>query len=130
VDEIIKIPTVNLSWSEWYKWNDLKLDARVNADNRVYVPNKQSGVYEAKYENEDERLTIGKTSDLRFRIKQGLVKGKTPHSTGERMRSSNVDFSKVVVKWAITDRATAMEEELHRKYVQKYGKLPKYVMRT
>ena len=95
----------------------------------LFIWNISSIVYK-KYEDESERLTIGKTSDLRFRIKQGLVKGKTPHSTGERMRSENVDFSKVVVRWAITDRPSAIEEELHKKYVQKYGKLPKYVLRT
>ena len=130
MDEIIKIPTINLIWSEWYKWDDLKLDARLIENNGVNIPNKKSGVYEAKYENKNERLTIGKASDLRMRVRQGLIKGKVPHSTGERMKSQNLDFSKVVVRWAITDRPSATEEELHKKYVQKYGKLPEYVKRT
>ncbi len=130
MEEIIKIPNINLNWSEWYKWNDLKLDARVNTYNRIHVPNKQSGVYEAKYEDVSERLTIGRASNLCSRIKQGLVKGNIPHSAGERMRSDIDDFSKVVVRWAITDRPPMIEKELHKKHRQKYGKLPKYVLRT
>jgi len=46
------------------------------------------------------------------------------------MKSANVDFSKVVVRWAITDRQCAIKKELHKKHVQKYGKLPKYVLRA
>ena len=72
MDKIIKNPTVILNWSDWYKWDELKLDAGVNADNRIKVPNKQPGVYEAKYDDEDQRLINGKTSNLCFRIIQEL----------------------------------------------------------
>ena len=127
-EEIIKIPAINLRWSKWYKWNDFEFDLR-RSNNGVNVPDKPV-VYETIYEYEDERLTIGKASNLRMRVKQGLVKGKVPHSTGERMKSENLDFSKIVVRWAVTDRPSATEEVLHKKHVEKYGKLPKYVKRT
>ena len=73
-EEQIIIPKIILKWSKWYKWNDLKLDSRIVSSNGVNMPNKKSGVYEAKYEDEEERLTVGKASDLRMRVKQGLVK--------------------------------------------------------
>ena len=127
-EEVIKIPVINLRWSKWHKWNDFEFDLR-RVNNGVNVPNK-SGVYETIHEDEEERLTIGKASNLRMRVKQGLVKGKVPNSTGERMKSENLDFSKIVVRWAVTDRPSATEEDLHKRHVEKHGRLPKYVKRT
>ena len=47
----------------------------------VSNPNGRPGVYEVKRSDHasDERLYIGKASDLRMRARQGLVKGKEPH---------------------------------------------------
>lgn len=123
----INIPPVVLEWSEWVPWDDLKVDARYGSG--VRVPNREAGVYEVKYRDTEERLTIGKASDLRMRIKQGLVKGKVPHSAGKRIRA-NEDVSGIVVRWAITDRPAAVEEELHRRYLDKFGRLSKYVKHT
>lgn len=124
--EELKIQTIVLEWTDWIPWNDLKLDARSGGFN---IPNHISGVYEAKHENSNERMTIGKATDLRMRVKHGLVKGKIPHSAGERIRA-NEDVSKIVIRWAITSRPCAVEEELHKKYKEKFGKLPKYVVHT
>jgi len=125
--EIIEIPKITLDWSDWYPWDDVKKDA--GKEGGIKIPNKRSGVYEVKYKDADKRLTIGKASDLRMRIRQGLVKGKTPHSAGERIRK-NEDMSKIVIRWAITDRPAAVEEELHRRHKEKFGELPKYVEHT
>lgn len=124
--QVINIPPVELEWSDWFPWDDLKIDARSGG---VKVPNRVPGVYEVKYGDNEERLTIGGTNDLRFRIKQGLVKGKTRHSAGKKIRA-NGDTSKLVVRWAVTSRPHAVEEELHRLYTEKFGKLPKYTKRT
>jgi len=123
----INIPPVVLEWSEWVPWDDLKVDARYGSG--VKVPNREPGVYEVKYKDAEERLTIGKASDLRMRIKQGLVKGKARHSAGEEIRA-NEDVIGIVVRWAITDRPAAVEEELHRRFLDKFGRLPKYVKHT
>lgn len=129
MDKIIKIPTINLNWSEWYKWNNLKLDTRLKENKGIIKPDKKSGVYEAKYHDKEQRLHIGKTTtNLKTRIDY-MIKASA-HSTGERMKKKNIDFSKVIVRWAITDRPSDTEEELHKKYVQKYGKLPEYVKKT
>ena len=64
-----------------------------------------------------------------MRIKQGLVKGKAPHSAGDRIRAKE-DVSKIVVRWAITNRPPAVEEEMHKKHLNRFGKLPKYVKHT
>lgn len=124
--ETINIPPLVLEWSEWVRWDELKLDARHGG---VRVPNKRSGVYEVKCDESEERLTIGKSTDLRMRIKQGLVKGKSPHSTGEKIREKE-DVSKLLVRWAETERPAAVEEELHKRYVNRFGKLPKYTEHT
>ncbi len=108
-------------------WNDLEKDARSGSG--IKVPNRKSGVYEVKYLNAERRLTIGKAADLRMRVKQGLVKGNVPHSAGEKIRAKE-NTSKIVVRWAVTDRPAAVEEELHRKNRAKFGKLPKYVDHT
>ena len=126
-EEIIVIPPIKLVWSEWVPWPHFNIDSRFGAG--VIVPNGQPGVYEVRYADTEERLTIGKAADLRMRLKQGLVKGKTPHSAGQAIRA-NEDTMKLVVRWAVTERPSAVEEELHRQYRAKFGKLPKYVQHT
>jgi len=125
--ESINIPPIILKWSDWVSWGDLIIDAR--GEDGVKVPNHEPGVYEVRYKNSEERLTIGKASDLRMRIKQGLVKGKAKHSSGSKIRT-NEDVSRLVVRWAITNRPAAVEEELHRRYRIKFGELPKYTEHT
>ena len=95
----------------------------------MVIPNGKTGVYEVKYKDKNERLTIGKASDLRMRVKQGLVRGKTPHRAGEAIRTKE-DLSQLVVRWARAERPAAVEEELHRKYRKRFGRLPKYVHHT
>jgi excinuclease UvrABC nuclease subunit len=123
----VSILPIDLEWSDWFSWDDLKVDARYG--NGVKVPNGEPGVYEVKYKDSEERLTVGKASDLRMRIKQGLVKGKVPHSSGEKIRA-NEDTSRIVVRWAVTSRPAAVEEELHQRYQSRFGTLPKYVEHT
>jgi hypothetical protein len=122
----IAIPPIVLDWSDWIPWNRLKIHA--NKQQGISVPS-DPGVYEVKLGNSQERLTIGKTGNLRNRIKGGLVKGYFPHSTGERIRKIE-DVSQIVVRWAVTDRPSAVEEELHRIYIQTFGQLPKHTKST
>src|SRR5712692_2480320 len=126
-EETIRIPPIELDWSDWVSWDSLKADSR--SGQGVIVPNRVPGVYEARLIGAQERLTIGKTSNLRYRIKQGLVKGKAQHSAGDDIRA-NEDTSKIEVRWAATDRPAAAEEDLHMRYVAKFGKLPKYTEHT
>ncbi|MGH9861982.1 MAG: hypothetical protein ACRD35_01015, partial [Candidatus Acidiferrales bacterium] len=95
----------------------------------VKVPNRKPGVYEVKTFDAEERLTIGKASNLRQRVKQGLVKGKTKHSTGKRIGGAE-DVSHLLVRWAETDRPAAVEEELHLRHIARFGRLPKYTKHT
>jgi excinuclease UvrABC nuclease subunit len=122
--EKIKIPEIILKWSEWVNGDDL--EKKYNEG--VKVPGKP-GVYEAKYGDSDERLTIGKASDLRHRIKQGLVRGKTQHDAGYQIRNHE-NTSKIKVRWAETARPSCVEEHLHQEHVNKFGKLPKYTKST
>lgn len=126
VEDIITIPDITLVWSDWYYWNDLLVDGRSGG---VKIPNGRPGVYEARENQADKRLTIGKSEDLRYRIRQGLIKGKALHSSGKRIRE-NVDLAKVQVRWAETDRPCAVEEELHKQYVSRFGEWPKYTNHT
>jgi len=121
----IEIPAIELGWSPWYEWNDVALLQR---DGGISVPS-HSGVYEAKIADEEERLTIGKASSLYSRVKQGLVRDKVPHSAGDKIRAHE-DTAQVVVRWAITDRPAAVEEELHQAHILKFGGLPKHVDHT
>jgi hypothetical protein len=126
---ILEIGTITLDWSDCAPWTALLADARGGAG--VFIPNGQPGVYEVKLSDHagDERLYIGKASDLRMRVRQGLVKGKVPHPGGARIRAEH-DAERLVVRWARTDRPAASEEELHRSYVRKFGRLPEYVRST
>ena len=57
------------------------------------------------------------------------MKGKLPHSAGKKIRKKEVLLN-LEVRWAESDRPSAVEEELHRQYRSKYGELPKYVSHT
>jgi len=124
--DIIEIPRIELRWSEWHPWEELKEDARSGG---IKIPNEVSGVYEVKYMDSEERLTIGRTTNLRYRIRQALVKGLALHSSGKEIREKE-DVSRLVVRWAVTDRPAAVEEELHRRYVEKHGMWPLYTDHT
>lgn len=122
----MKIGTITLDWSDWAPWSALLADARGGAG--VAIPNGLAGVYEVKRfdHSGDERLYIGKAGDLRRRIRQGLVKGKLPHPGGARIRAGQ-DVAQLVARWARADRPAAAEQELHRAYQLKFGRLPEYV---
>ena len=121
----ITIPSITLHWTPWYQWREVELDARAGG---VRVPDSP-GVYEVRRADDTHRLTIGKATNLRQRVKQGLIRGKTRHSTGSRIRPSE-DKDQLLVRWAITDRPAAVEEELHRLHVLQYGSLPEYTKQT
>ncbi len=121
------IPPIELQWSDWHEWADLATDARVNRD-APRVPN-QSGVYEVRAGQGGVTLTIGKAANLRTRVKQALVRGKSPHSSGTRIRDQE-DVALLVVRWALTDRPAAVEEELHLRHVAQHGCLPRHTRRT
>jgi len=124
--EIINIGSIVLEWSDWFSWSELKSDA---ISGGVRVPNYKPGVYEVKYRDSEKRLTIGKASDLRRRIKEHLLRDKGEHSAGKEIRAKE-NISKIVIRWAVTDRPAAVEEELHKKYQDKFGKLPKHTKHT
>ena len=125
MNEIIKIPEITLEWSEIYSYDEIKKHVR---DGGVNIP-KRSGVYKILDEN-GEILHIGRASNLRNRIKQGFVKGKTLHSTRKRMLENGVDFKKLKIQWALTDWPNSVEEYLHKKFKEEKGKLPKFTKVT
>jgi len=47
------------------------------------VPNGISGVYEVKHAHSDKCLTIGKTSNLRWRVSQALLDAIKGHVVGK-----------------------------------------------
>ncbi len=116
--EILKIPPIQLEWIDWIPWRDI-------TETRVKIPNRP-GVYEVKYKDAEEMLLIEESLNLGRRIKY-FVKGR--FSTGEKITTSE-DVSKMVLRWAITNRPAAVEEELRLNHLMRFGKLPKYRKRT
>jgi len=119
----IRIPEIELRWSKWIPWVAFKLDARSNP--LAVTPPSKPGVYEARFEDKRERLAIAKTRNLRIRIKEALVKGTEQHPIGKRWRAKE-DITRIVIRWATTDRPSAVEEELHKQHLIRFGALPKY----
>jgi hypothetical protein len=124
--QVLNIPQITLDWSDWVSWDIVKTHVRLGG---VRIPNQISGVYEVRHEHDEKCLTIGKASDLRMRLRQGLVSGMAPHSAGKAIRE-NEDVSTIVIRWAVTNRPSAVEEELHRLYKGKHNCLPKYTRHT
>lgn len=122
---LIVLPNIVLEWTPWYRWDDILLDSTKGG---AAVPNV-SGVYEVRRTSEEQRLTIGKAANLRMCIKQGLVRGKTRHSTSRKIRAQEKTGA-LIIRWAETDRPAAVEEELHRQHQQRFGQLPSYTQHT
>jgi hypothetical protein len=120
--EEIRIPPMVLEWSDWFSWDKLEREV-------VSPPRRKRGVYEVKYIDSNERLTIGKASDLYKRVVRGLVMGKLKHSTGKKIRVHE-NPSGLMVRWAETERPAAVEEALHIRYKEDFGCLPKYTKIT
>ena len=124
---LIEIPPFLLDWSARIPWDRLARDARTDPQG-ISMPDGP-GVCEARLATSESRLTIGKASNLRMRVKQRLVKGKVPHSCGKRIRQTE-PTAQILIRWAETDGPACVEEELHRRHIAVHGELPKYTERT
>ena len=121
-EDVLEIPPILLEWGFWKWWDDLREDSR--GGEGIAVP-PHPGVYEVGIHGQEERLYIGRASDLRARVKERMIKGQRDHPAARKIEA-NEDVSRVVVRWADTDRPAAAEEELHRQHVERFGALPKY----
>ncbi len=124
-DELLEPEPIRLPWSHWERWEDIRVYGPLIID----LPFVKSGVYEARLEDEDERLTIGRAMDLKDRVMLGLVRGTAKHTSGQKIHE-NENVYRVVIRWAVTDRPAAAEEELHRRHVARFARLPKYTLKT
>ncbi|MBM3476262.1 MAG: hypothetical protein FJX75_23565 [Armatimonadetes bacterium] len=122
--EELEIPKIVLRWSYAERWVDIAGIGEY-AD-EVYLPPSEPGVYRVRQSSDQPLLYIGKSKNLRRRVVDGLVKGMIVHAAGERIRESE-DVRELVIRWAVTDRPAAAEEELLRQHVKLWGALPKYV---
>jgi len=125
--QALELPPIVLAWSAWTRWDDLRQDERLRTGPRV--PIGRPGVYEVIKEHHVERLAIGRTVNLRERVKHELAMGNGKHAVHDAIVKGE-DTSRVLIRWAVTDRPSAAEEELHRRHLRQHGKLPKYTQRT
>ncbi|MBM3477429.1 MAG: hypothetical protein FJX75_29515 [Armatimonadetes bacterium] len=123
--ENLELPPLVIQWFPWERWEDLVEYGEAIVD----LPGIKSGVYEAGYGHSQERLTIGRANNLRLRVLHGLIRGTSQHTAGREIRKHE-DLSRVCVRWGLTRRPAAAEEELHRLHIEKWGRLPKYTVRT
>lgn len=123
----LDLGTVTLAWTDWVPWAELDSDGQGMTGE---WPPRRCGVYEVRRADHDERLTIGKAANLRSRIIGGLIKGRSPHSTGKRIRAEEQNLQDVEIRWAETDRRAAAEEALHRLHIEANGSLPVHTKQT
>jgi len=123
--QVLELPPMVLWWSRWECWEDVTEHGVAILD----LPLRKPGVYEAKLRGSEERLSIGKASDLRTRVLHGLVRGTSSHPSGRKIRDRE-DLRHVLVRWALTDRPSAAQEELHRLHLATFARLPKHTGHT
>jgi len=124
-DELLELEPILLEWFRWHRWVDLAEHGAAILELPFIFP----GVYEARLKRDERRLTIGRAMSLGPRILYGLIRGSSRHPSGRKIRE-NEDVTKVLVRWAFTNRPAAAEEELHHRHFHKWGHLPKYTVRT
>jgi len=101
----ITIPEILLEWSEWTELKRIDVDYRKVERTSLFPPDA-SGVYQVR--SHGEVIYIGKSSDLDRRVRKGLVKGVVEHCNRKKIRR----HKKLQVRWASTDRISAVEEDL------------------
>jgi len=121
--ECLELPPIWLPWSCVEDWTDV-IGTGEHSD-EILLPPAKPGVYEVKVRGEAEPIYIGKTLNLRRRIMEALIEGSMLHTAGQKMRE-NENFADLSVRWAVTDRPAAAEEELWRRHVEFWGRPPKY----
>ncbi len=126
-EEVLHIPGIYLGWSRWELWEDLAKTLPRGLG--IELPRGKPGVYEARLVGEEERLVIGKATDLARRIKDGLLRGYIAHPAGRKIRTHE-QIRLVQVRWAITEYPAAAEEVLHQRHVKTFGRMPKYTGHT
>jgi hypothetical protein len=120
--EIQKIhESIILHWSDWTPWHHLPLHGESHRGNLGIK--ERPGVYEVRFVEADQRLTIGESKDLYQRLRKDLVKGN--HSAGERFRD-NIDTKIIEVRWAMELKHIEAEVALKGLHVIKYGNLPEF----
>ena len=124
-EEFLQVPPIHLPWSPWERWEDIFEHGWAIID----LPFGKAGVYEARLEDHEERLAIGRAGDLRKRVMLGLVRGTTDHPAGQKIRKHE-NVYQILIRWAVTDRPAAAEEELHHRHIARFGRLPKYTGHT
>lgn len=127
MEQTIILGVIQLKWSDWITFEKVRIDNRVS---KLNLP-KSAGVYEVVMNVDDDRLTIGKTGNLCDRLKC-LIRGNDGHSAGKKIKGAFPDEamrSKFLIRFALTSRPAAIEEELHRLHKETYGILPRYTDR-
>ncbi len=105
-----------LTWSDWCQW--------IAFDKWCNIVPQTPGVYEARFTDEMNRLTIGETDNLRRRI--GYLRTGT-HSAGKRIRQNHAEeLEKVVIRWVDHFNPLSIERSLKQNHVQDYGSMPTY----
>jgi hypothetical protein len=119
--EIIEIPPIELEWQEWKCWDTLK---KKQGNRFIEYSPDDSGVYEVRLGQARTRLTIGRAISLNKRIRKQLFRDKN-HSEGKRINELvKGDTSDLFIRWAVTFRPAAVEEELQKRYWKKFGRAP------
>jgi hypothetical protein len=121
--QILTIEPIHLEWSEWYEFKYILLK-------RSLIP-KSSGVYEVIEPDNECRLTIGESSNLNRRIRQNLIVANS-HSAGKDIALSfeATIHSTLLVRWALTIRRAAAQEELHRLHILAHNCMPRFTDKT
>jgi hypothetical protein len=122
--EVLSIPDIWIKWSFVESFDDIAGTGEHSEE--IDLPPPEPGVYEVRCRGRYEPLYIGRTLNLRQRVRDALVKGIAVHVAGQRMRE-NEGPALLCVRWAVTDRPAAAEEELLRRHEKFWGHLPEYV---
>jgi len=125
-DQVLQTGPIFLEWYRWFRWPELAVSEK--SPDRIGPPT-DAGVYEVRFEGEEQRLYIGKATNLDRRIKQDLIRGYHVHPAGPALRAEK-DKSRILIRWTDTDRPAAVEEELHRLHLERFDAYPKYTQRT
>jgi hypothetical protein len=124
-DEFIEFPRIHLQRSRWERWEEVAEHGRAILD----VPADPPGVYEVAYCHDEPRLYTGRSIDLRSRVLHALPRGTMAHPAGDAIRA-NEEVWRLRIRWALTDRPAAVEEEFHRRHIERFGALPQYTQHT
>jgi hypothetical protein len=116
----VTLTSGEIEWGSWVPWTSIP---------EIDIP-LGPGVYEVVYRDDldGERLQIGEAIKLHEDVLKYLFRYRDLKAVGGRIKAAE-DVEQLLVRWTETENHHAVKSELMRLHLERFGRLPKHVIK-